>query len=100
MAREESVANAYLVSKKKPERQTYQPRSKSQPVRESGVPSPEKPEGGSDAHGDQHHASNGTGTEDQQVDQGPVRISNSGENKQGHGGRTSEAMNDPDHQGT
>jgi hypothetical protein len=43
-------------------------------MRKSLVPATEEPEGGSNAHRNQHHAANGAGSEDEQVNNRPVRI--------------------------
>ena len=100
VAGEKSVREADLISEKKTKSQTQQPGSESQPMRKSLVPATEEPEGGSNAHRNQHHAANGAGSEDEQVNNRPVRIADGGENQQRYRSRTSESVNDAHDQRT
>jgi len=81
MAGEESIGNAYLISKHRTEGQTHQARRQPQALRKSRIFISEKVKRRCDAHRDQHHASNRSHPKDQQVSHRPVRISYSGENQ-------------------
>ena len=100
MAGKQSIRETNLISEEETKRQTQQSRSESQPMRKVGMPAAEEPEGGSNAHGNQHHAANGAESEDEQVNNRPVRIADGGENKEGYRSGTGQAVNDPHHQGT
>ena len=93
MASKEPIGNAYLISKYHTEGQTHQARRQPQALRKSRISISEKVESRSDAHRDQHHASNRPHSKDQQVRHRPVRISDGSQNQQGHCGGTREPMN-------
>jgi len=79
---EESVCKSDVISKEQTKCQAHQTGGKSQPLRKILVSSSKKPKGGCDAHGDQHHASNRSRTEDEEINHGPVRIADRRKNEQ------------------
>jgi hypothetical protein len=93
MVGEETVNKTDLICDEDTEAETEQARRQRQAARESQASSTNDVECGSDAHGDEHHAGNCAHSENQQVSDRPVSISNRGEHKQGDGCRTGEAMN-------
>ena len=77
MASKEPIGNADLISKEDSKGKTHQARRQPQALRKSRISISEKVECRSDAHRDQHHASNRPHSKDQQVSHCPVRISDS-----------------------
>src|SRR5580704_11251423 len=69
-------------------------------MRKSRILPSKKLKCGGDAHGDKHHATHRPSSKDQQVNHCPARVSNGGEDEERNRGRTSESVNNPDHQRT
>ena len=80
VAGKQSIRETNLISEEETKSQTQQPGSESQPMRKISMPAAEEPEGGSNAHGNQHHPANGAGPEDKQINKRQVRIANRREN--------------------
>src|SRR5262249_58524008 len=67
MAAEQSAGKANLINQDHAEHQAEQPGRQSQSNGEVGVPLAQEVEGRSNAHGDQHHACNGSYAKHQQI---------------------------------
>ena len=100
MASEEAVGYADPICEHESEGQTHQARSQPQPLRKSLVPFSKEVECGGDAHRNQHHSPNRSGSKDEQVSNRPVRIPDGSKNEQGHCSGTGEAMNNANSQWT
>ena len=79
MATEESLHNADLVCQKTTKGQAHQPGGHAEPITETPEAASEETECGRDAHGDDHHACDGSHPKDQKVNNRPSGVSNAGQ---------------------
>jgi len=100
VAGKKSIREADLVGEEETKSQAQQAGSKSQPVGKVRVLFSEEVERRSDAHRNQHHATNCAGAEDQQVYHRPVRVCDRCENEERDCGRTRKPVNDSNNQRT
>ena len=100
VAGKESVCETDLIGEEDTEGQTQQSGGESQPVRKVRVLFSKEVERGSDAHGNQHHAADGAGSEDEQVNNCPVGVADGCKNQESNRGGPGESVNDSDYQWT
>ena len=98
MRREKSVYDANLVSHEETEAQAKQTGSECESTGKRLTSISNHSERGGKAHCDQHHARNGAYAEDQQVGNGPVNISDRGQDQQGDSRRTGKSMHYADNE--